>query len=152
MRHWPRLTALLLTGCTVGPNYQPPATPTPPNFAEAHVAASLGDAELASWWRRFGDPELERLVNRAVAQNLEVEAAAARIREARARERLAGAAALPQIDAQGSASRQRISENAIPVPPCAGGNAGAASFISGASGWISCEMTWWGYPKCSRTS
>ncbi|HEX8937803.1 MAG TPA: efflux transporter outer membrane subunit [Sphingomicrobium sp.] len=128
MKRCVKLAALLLTGCTVGPNYQRPATPTPPSFAEAHIAAAVDDAELASWWHSFGDAELDRLVNRAIAQNLDLGAAAARIREARARERIAGAAALGQVDAQGSASRQRISENAIPVPPGAGGNASPGGF------------------------
>jgi NodT family efflux transporter outer membrane factor (OMF) lipoprotein len=116
--------ALLLAGCTVGPNYQRPSTPVPPAFAEPNAAASPSDAELAAWWEAFRDPKLDSLVNRAIAQNLDVENAAARIREARAREAAAAAAALPQVDAQGSASRQRISENAIPIPPGAGGGGG----------------------------
>jgi NodT family efflux transporter outer membrane factor (OMF) lipoprotein len=112
--------AALLAGCTVGPNYQPPATPLPPAFAESQSAQNGSETDLASWWRGFDDPELDKLVNRAIAQNLDVETAAARIREARARERAAGAARLPQVDAQASASRQRISQNAIPLPPGAG--------------------------------
>jgi NodT family efflux transporter outer membrane factor (OMF) lipoprotein len=119
---------MLVTGCTVGPNYERPATPVPVTFAEPQAARSGRDAELASWWSGFGDPELTRLVNRAIAQNLDVQTAAARIREARARERAAGAAALPQVDAQASASRQRISGNAIPVPPGAGGQGNSGSF------------------------
>jgi len=118
----------LLAACTVGPNYQRPAAPVPPSYAEPHAADPASDASLASWWSGFADPELDKLVNRAVAQNLDVESAAARIREARAKERAAGAAAMPQVDAQASASRQRISENAIPVPPGAGGTAGGGSF------------------------
>lgn len=120
------LTALLLAGCTVGPDYHPPAAEVPPSFAEANSPSALSDPDLATWWRSFGDPELDALVNRAVAQNLDVEAAAARIREARAREIVAGAASKPQVDAQGSVTRQRISEHAIPVPPGAG--AGGGSF------------------------
>jgi NodT family efflux transporter outer membrane factor (OMF) lipoprotein len=119
---------MLLAGCTVGPNYQRPSTPVPPAFAEPAQAATLGDAKLASWWHGFGDRELDKLVNRALAQNLDVETAAARIREARAGELVAGAAALPQVDAQASAARQRISENAIPVPPGAGGGGNTDSF------------------------
>jgi outer membrane protein, multidrug efflux system len=123
------LISVLLAGCTVGPNYQRPATPVPPDYAEAAAqAATLDDADLASWWHGFGDPELDRLVNRAIAQNLDIKNAAARIREARAREAVAGAAASPQVDAQASASRQRISENAIPVPPGAGGGGGGGTF------------------------
>jgi NodT family efflux transporter outer membrane factor (OMF) lipoprotein len=120
--------AVLMAGCTVGPNYQRPSTPVPPNFGESHAAAVVSDVDFASWWQGFGDPELDKLVGRAIAQNLDVETAAARIREARARERVAGAAALPQVDAQASASRQRISENAIPVPPGAGSGGNTGSF------------------------
>jgi NodT family efflux transporter outer membrane factor (OMF) lipoprotein len=126
MKAWASLIALLVAGCTVGPNYQRPATAVPPSFAEPHEAAAVSDADLASWWRQFGDAELDRLVNRALAQNLDVETAAARIREARAREIVAGAAALPQVDISASATRQRISENAIPVPPGAGSGGGGA--------------------------
>jgi NodT family efflux transporter outer membrane factor (OMF) lipoprotein len=110
----------MLAGCTVGPNYRRPATPVPPGFAEPHGATPIGDSELASWWRRFGDPELDKLVNRALAQNLDVETAAARIREARAREAVAGTAGLPEVNASDSASRERISEHAIPIPPTGG--------------------------------
>jgi NodT family efflux transporter outer membrane factor (OMF) lipoprotein len=112
---------LLQAGCMVGPNYQRPVTPVPPGFAEPSTEGSASDPALGRWWQSFGDPELDKLADRAIAQNLDVETAAARIREARAREVVAGAAALPQVDAQASASRQRISENAIPVPPGAGG-------------------------------
>src|SRR5207245_9089160 len=103
--------------CTVGPNHQRPATSVPAIFAEPHPPATVGDADLASWWHGFGDAELDRLVNRAIAQNLDVETAAARIREARARERVARAAALPPVDAQASATRQRISAPALTLLP-----------------------------------
>ena len=107
----------LLAGCTVGPEYNRPATAVPQRFAEPHSAASLNDSELATWWSNFGDPQLSDLVNGALAQNLDIEAAAARIREARAQERAAGAGDKPQVAGEGSVTRQRISENAIPVPP-----------------------------------
>ena len=120
--------AALLAGCTVGPNYHAPAISTPERYAESPVSGGPSDSELAGWWSGFGDPQLSDLVNRALAQNLDVEMAAARIHEARARERVAGAAALPQVDAQGSVTRQRISENAIPAPPGSGGGGGSGSF------------------------
>ncbi|HEX6660717.1 MAG TPA: TolC family protein, partial [Sphingomicrobium sp.] len=113
-----------LSGCTVGPHYHAPAISTPERYAETGNLPGPSDAELAGWWSGFGDPQLSDLVNRALAQNLDVEMAAARIREARAREGVAGAALLPQVDAQGSVTRQRISENAIPAPPGAGGGGG----------------------------
>lgn len=113
--------ALGLAACTAGPNYVKPAVAVPPGFAEAHAEPVLSDSDLAAWWRVFGDPELDKLVDRALAQNLDIETAVARIRESRARERVAGASAFPRVSAQGSVTRQRISENAIPVPPGAGG-------------------------------
>ena len=117
---------LLLGGCTVGPNYSGPPAAVPDSYAEAQSGTGPTDTALAGWWSGFGDPLLAELVNRAIAQNLDVQSAAARIREARAREVVAGAAALPEVDAQTSATRQRISENAIPIPPGAGtpGNVG----------------------------
>ena len=115
------LTALLLAGCAVGPNYNRPGTPVPARYAEAPAAPGPSDSELAGWWGRFNDPLLTRLVDKALAQNFDVQRAAARIREARAREIVAGAAGLPQVDANASTTRQRISEHAIPVLPGVGG-------------------------------
>jgi multidrug efflux system outer membrane protein len=117
------VVAALLAGCTVGPNYSRPATPVPPAYAEPHASSDLSDAKLSLWWQGFGDPELAKLVNRAIAQNLDVVTAAARIREARANERVAGAAALPEVSATSSVIRRRISEHAIPSPP-SGNNSG----------------------------
>ncbi len=118
-------SAAALTACTVGPDYQRPNTPLPASFAEPHSAQPVTSEQLAIWWQRFGDPELDKLVNRALKQNLDVEAAAARILEARARERAAGSVGSPEVDATGSVTRQRISEHAIPVPPGGGTGGGA---------------------------
>jgi NodT family efflux transporter outer membrane factor (OMF) lipoprotein len=123
------LSTFLAAGCTtVGPNYREPATPTPDRYAEAPATSGISDSDLAAWWHSFGDPQLDTLVNRGIAQNLDVQAAAARIREARARETVAGASSKPEISAQASATRQRISENAIPVPPGAGGGNNGGTF------------------------
>ncbi|MFL6737185.1 MAG: efflux transporter outer membrane subunit [Sphingomonas sp.] len=115
------IVVALLSGCTVGPNYHAPDAPLAPSYIEPHSAAALSDAALGSWWTAFRDPQLDRLVDRAIAQNLDVETAAARIREARAQERVAGAAALPEVSANSSVMHERISEHAIPVPPGSGG-------------------------------
>ena len=131
MRRGLLLAAALLAGCTVGPNYHAPPISTPDHYAEAQDSGGPSDAELAGWWGGFSDPQLSDLVNRALAQNLDVEMAAARIREARAREVVAGAAGSPQVDAQGSVTRQRISENAIPVPPGSGGGGGGTFGLPG---------------------
>lgn len=135
------LAALLPGACTVGPNYSRPATPVPSDYLEPHSKAALSDPELGSWWTRFGDQKLDELVDQALAQNLDVEAAAARIREARTEERAAGAAALPQVSTNASVTRQRISENAIPVPP--GSGAGSGGSGAGGFGLPGSEFTIW---------
>ena len=119
--------ALLLSGCTVGPNYQPPQVAIPSNYLEAPAP---GEAQLDRWWQGFGDSQLTSLVEQALRQNLDIELAVARIREARAQERVAGAGAMPEVAAEASITRQRISENAIPVPPGPGGagSGGGGSF------------------------
>ena len=123
--------ALLLGGCTVGPDYREPQLAVPQRYLEAPAAPGATDADLAGWWRGFGDPRLSGLVERALAQNLDIEAAAARIREARALERAAGAGAMPRVAAEGSVTRQRISENAIPAPPGTGTPEGGGFALPG---------------------
>ena len=120
--------ALLLAGCTVGPDYREPPVSVPPAYTEA---SSSRRVELASWWRGFNDTQLNSLVEQALRQNLDIELATARIREARAVERSTGASGQPQVAAEASVTRQRISENAIPVPPGAGGGGGTSFGLPG---------------------
>jgi NodT family efflux transporter outer membrane factor (OMF) lipoprotein len=129
------LIALLLTGCTtVGPNYQQPQTQLPDRYLEA---ASAEQGDLSNWWQGFNDPQLTALVDQALRQNLDLELAAARIREARAQEGVAGAGSSPQLAAEASVTRQRISENAIPVPPGSGSGGGGSIGLPGS------EFTSW---------
>jgi NodT family efflux transporter outer membrane factor (OMF) lipoprotein len=102
--------------------------PVPDSYSEPQVA---GQAQLDHWWTGFGDAELSGLVEQALKQNLDLEMAAARIREARAQEGVAGAGASPQVAAEASVTRQRISENAIPVPPGSGSGGGGSIGLPG---------------------
>lgn len=100
-----RLASLLLlttalSACTVGPDYQRPATVLTPTYATP-VATQAADA---TWWHRFDDPLLDRIVDKVLAQNLDIAAASARIAQSRAAAKAAGAALLPAIGAAGSAS------------------------------------------------
>lgn len=104
---------LLLSGCMVGPNYRRPDMALPAAFlgrdaVTARPAPATGEAAL--WWARFGDPLLSRLVDQALAQNLEIAQAAARMGQAKAALRQADAALLPSgtISAQAVAARQSI--------------------------------------------
>jgi len=107
---------MLLTACaTVGPDY---AEPPPVDIGDGWTLppASASDAaDLADWWSALDDPVLGRLINTALAQNLDLRQAAARIDEARAlRDRVAGER-LPVVDAGASVNRRRQSENG-PLP------------------------------------
>jgi NodT family efflux transporter outer membrane factor (OMF) lipoprotein len=117
------LLTMLLAGCaTVGPDYGEPQVAVPASFVEP---SAIGETQLDHWWHGFGDAQLTGLVEQALKQNLDIEMARARIGEARALEGVAGAGSLPQVAAEASVTRQRISENAIPAPPGAGGGGGS---------------------------
>ena len=94
-----------LAACTVGPNYRRPEVPVPPAFSELNAAAAgpVSEADLAKWWLQFHDPVLQSLIERALASNLDLEAAASRIREARFEERVAKAEQWPTVNGTGGA-------------------------------------------------
>ncbi len=100
--------ALMLAGCTVGPDYMRPSVPLPASFrASSH--ATRGDR---AWWRAFGDPTLEALETEALAGNLTIEAALARVDQARGQAGIADAAAQPSASLDASVARSRQSLNA----------------------------------------
>jgi NodT family efflux transporter outer membrane factor (OMF) lipoprotein len=106
------LGALLLAGCTVGPDVEAPEPIEPERFVSADATADAQPVEAdTAWWTRFDDPLLARLVRDAVAGNTDLAAARARVRAARALSRAAGAGHLPQIGAGTGAERVQLSEN-----------------------------------------
>jgi multidrug efflux system outer membrane protein len=75
--------AMALSACAVGPDYRPPAAPAV--AYDSAATAGLSDAPFeAAWWEQFGDPTLDSLVERALAADLDLQIAVARVREARA--------------------------------------------------------------------
>ncbi|PYB70482.1 MULTISPECIES: efflux transporter outer membrane subunit [Rhizobium] len=94
------LVMLLLSGCVVGPNHETPQTALPVKFSEGSARAA-GDVSLASWWTAFNDPRLNKLVEKGLAQNLDVLQAIERITAAEANFEAAGAAAIPQLTVSG---------------------------------------------------
>ena len=104
------LVALALSGCiSVGPNYKPPASPLPSAFRASPVGQVEPTSTGTAWWAEFGDPLLTKTVEESLAQNLDLDAAAARVTQARAAARAAGAALLPAGQLQGDASRAQQS-------------------------------------------
>ena len=99
---------LCVSGCAVGPSYRQPAT----TLEQFHSAAALEarstsapSPALETWWDGFNDPMLSRIVLRVRDQNLDLAAALARVQQARAAAREAGAQLLPSIDLNGQATR-----------------------------------------------
>ena len=100
---------LAASSCLVGPNFQPPTAEVP--GAWSSPAPKSGPAALARWWDRFNDRELTALVNEAMAGNLGVQQAAARVRQARASRAGAAAGLFPQVSASGSSQYTQRGED-----------------------------------------
>jgi outer membrane protein, multidrug efflux system len=99
------------TGCSVGPAYKRPDIALPAQWHES--AGSTAGAESASvwpaaeWWHGFGSAKLDQLIAEAEHNNDDLAGAIARVQEADAQARIAGAALLPSLDLGASGSRQR---------------------------------------------
>src|SRR5262245_13377778 len=92
------VVALSAGGCTVGPDYARPVMPTADQFRFVdgpQTAASLADAP---WFQVFDDPALQGLIKDAIANNLDLRAAMARVEEARARAGIAKSYLYPEVN------------------------------------------------------
>ena len=90
------LTILLLPGCMVGPDYRRPDVVVPAEWrTDAEQGNSLADL---AWWEVFDDPVLQELIRSAFEANRNVQAAVARVFEARARLGVTSAALFPQLN------------------------------------------------------
>ena len=93
------------------------STPPPPPTLDL-PAATAGDLKLDRWWTTFGDPTLDKLVDEAVAHNLDLAAAIARVDYGRAAVLLAQSDLYPSVDLAAGASRTRSTEvGSNPLPP-----------------------------------
>jgi outer membrane protein, multidrug efflux system len=89
-----------LAGCTVGPDYERPQLPTPDQFRFVDGPAQAQSLADAPWFDVFQDAELQALVKEALANNLDLQVALARVEEARARAGIAKSYYYPQVGAQ----------------------------------------------------
>ena len=96
--------ALVLAGCAVGPDYRRPDLDLPDTYRDAVAPADLPSVAALPWWQVYGDPTLKGLIETALAGNLDVKLAAARVQEARALLAGARAPALPSLSAGVNAS------------------------------------------------
>ncbi len=145
VRHWITVTiaAAILSGCTVGRDYTAPQVKVEPEFEELHQTTSADPAPQASravnqsiavieWWRAFGDPELDRLIDEAFRENYGLQIATVRLLQARAQRRVIAAKLLPGIDADAGYIRSLGSRNVV-LPFGGGGASGGAGGSAGKS-------------------
>jgi multidrug efflux system outer membrane protein len=88
----------LSMACAVGPNYARPQLPTPPQYRFVEGTAQAQTLADSPWWQVFDDPTLQALVREALANNLDLQMAVARVEEARARAGIAKSFLYPQVD------------------------------------------------------
>jgi NodT family efflux transporter outer membrane factor (OMF) lipoprotein len=96
---------VLITGCAVGPNYQAPRIQLPDHYAAPPTATNNAALELASWWQALQDPQLNSLIDRAIAANPDVEIALDHLQAARTYEAGLLGTVLPDLAGSAAAAR-----------------------------------------------
>ncbi|MDI4656398.1 efflux transporter outer membrane subunit [Xanthobacter autotrophicus] len=113
------LLASALGGCAVGPEYEAPLLMVPAKWGSAQPSVAARSAQsrdnqppqLGRWWERLNDKALNRLVEEAIAGNLDVATAKARVRAARATYKQAVASLFPTVTGSGSYTRGQDGSN-----------------------------------------
>src|ERR1700687_919629 len=114
-----------LTGCTVGPDFQSPEIREAPRRSASDGGSvpsrTVEGAVDIVWWKSFRDVQLSSLVERLVAQNLDLETAAERVVQSVAQRQVAVSQGLPHIEGQSSNTYNRQSANGpislfVPAP------------------------------------
>ncbi|MEM6907824.1 MAG: efflux transporter outer membrane subunit [Pseudomonadota bacterium] len=118
--------AAVTSACAMGPDYQRPELATPSSVTTLPDAPELAGTELRSdWWNQFKDPVLTGLVDKAITNNPDIEAALARIDQSRAFRGSVKSAGLPSLSARSGANRLRQSENAFDLGQLSQGGGGS---------------------------
>ena len=134
------IAALVLAGCASVPRIDPASIPaTPAAFKEGDGrwtrAAPAVAQPRGEWWKAFSDPVLDDLIARADASNASLQAAAARLAQARALVRSANASRMPQLGIGAGAGRQ----DGLPLAP-----AGAPQTLTSIGADLSYEVDLFG--------
>src|ERR1700748_2229448 len=103
------LLAMTLLACSVTKHYQPPGIDYMDTFRGVGRPDTTRIASL-SWRQVFNDTVLQSVIDRGIAQNLDLQTAYTRIRQAQAYYKQSKAAFLPVVDANTSAGRLRLSK------------------------------------------
>ena len=120
----------------------------PETWTAAQVVPTPGDT---LWWKGFGSARLDTLVADALANNLNLQAAASRLQAAGAQAKAAGAPLAPQIGAGFSASRRKQNFTGLPIPGVGGVTASTANSF-GVSANLSWEIDLWGRLRAGQAA
>jgi outer membrane protein, multidrug efflux system len=109
------LATLMLSGCTVGPNYHRPLVQTPASF-RAPDESQQAEAQVTSfadmpWWQVFNDPQLQDLIRTALKQNYDLQLAIERVVAARAQVGITRSNEFPQVSVDPNFSGGKTDQN-----------------------------------------
>lgn len=111
MKRISALSLLLLSACTMAPEFKLPDISMPDTWKNTPKQEASAPHADDSWWKGFGSDELPQLITQAEKENPDLAAADARIAEARATARIAGAPLFPELSLDGSAGRNYSSRH-----------------------------------------
>jgi NodT family efflux transporter outer membrane factor (OMF) lipoprotein len=118
------LGALLVAGCASLQGLAPTGVAHDANELAATKSLAGLRTNVAwpasDWWKRYGDPQLDTLMDEALRASPTLEIAAARTRQALSAAQVANAGRFPRVDASASLTHQRFSEHGLVPPPYAG--------------------------------
>jgi NodT family efflux transporter outer membrane factor (OMF) lipoprotein len=134
--------SLLLGGCNLRPDYHRPNLPAPPAWSGANAQDSAA-WPATDWWRGFGSARLDGYIEQAQHANDDLAAAVARVRQADAQVRIAGAPLLPSLQLDLNASEQRA--------PSSGGGLQTYALYNPALS-ASYELDFWGKNRAALRS
>jgi NodT family efflux transporter outer membrane factor (OMF) lipoprotein len=118
------LATALVAGCAVGPDFAPPSAPPIARYTDVNLPAATvtadtkgGEAQRVvaghdipgDWWTLFHSRHLNRLIERAIAENANLQAAQQTLRQAQENAAAQAGTLLPQLDGNASAVRQQLS-------------------------------------------
>jgi multidrug efflux system outer membrane protein len=132
-----------LAACSVGPAYKKPDIPLPAQWQAAVRNEDAAVWPTSDWWHGFGSAKLDELIAEAERSNDDLAVAMARVREADAQARIAGAPLLPSLDFSAVATRERAQVSGF----------GARSInVFNPELTASYELDFWGKNRASRAA
>jgi len=151
----PILMLLFSLSCVSAPSGDPDLGVTVPDewtASQPETTFEARDAQGSAWWTDFGDPNLDLLIQDALDRNHDLLAAAARVDEAAAQARIAGADLYPQIGAGINATRGKNNFIGLPIPGGEGQVLSVTSQSFGASLNLSWEVDLWGRLRAQKNT